>query len=452
MPHHNDDTIVAIATPPGYGGVGVVRISGKLVPDLIKKILKKNLKPRYATYCEFKNQAGQVLDLGIALYFKAPHSFTGEDILELQGHGGAIVLDDIVKTVIDLGARLAKPGEFSERAFLNDKIDLTQAEAIADLINSASSQAARSAINSLQGQFSEYINILDQEIINLRLYVEAAIDFPDEEIDFLADELVLTKIENIKKQLQATINKASIGSVLNEGMKVVICGAPNAGKSSLLNVISGDQVAIVSNIPGTTRDIVQQIIQIDGMPVKILDTAGLRESQDEIEKEGMRRTKQALKNADQILFVCDDSIKHETLDNEIFTILDEYKNKVTIVKNKIDLSHQSPKLVQENNQTVIYLSAKQAQGIELLKTHLKATMGYQTAGEGTFIARRRHLLALEKASLHIDLALQQLQEYHAGELIAEELKLAHYALAEITGLFTTDDLLGKIFSSFCIGK
>lgn len=449
------ETIVAQATPIGRGGIGILRVSGPLATKVALEILGKCPKPRIADYLPFKDSDGTILDQGIALFFKAPNSFTGEDILELQGHGGQIVLDLLLKRILQVkGLRLAKPGEFSEQAFLNDKLDLTQAEAIADLIDATSEQAARSALKSLQGEFSKKINLLVDDIIYLRTYVEASIDFPDEEIDFLADGKIETKLRNIINQLNDIKKEAKQGSILKEGMKVVIAGRPNAGKSSLLNVLAGREAAIVTDIAGTTRDILREHIHIDGMPLHIIDTAGLRDATDEVERIGITRAWNEIEQADRILLMLDTTDTSQDLEQ----VRSEFLTKlpkgipVTIIRNKVDLSGETEAKFEDNNMTIINLSTKTGQGINLLRGHLKTSMGYQSSSEGGFLARRRHLEALEKADKHLQSGLIQLMEYKAGELLAEELRLVQNHLSEITGKFTSDDLLGNIFSSFCIGK
>lgn len=444
---NNPDTIAAVATPPGRGGVGIIRISGTLVPELAANILGSLPAPRQASHRLFKAADGSALDDGIALYFPAPHSFTGEDVLELQGHGGTVVLDMLLKRCVGLGARLARPGEFSERAFLNDKLDLAQAEAIADLIDSGSEQAARSALRSLQGEFSESVNTLLTGLIELRVYVEAALDFPDEEIDFLADTEVTRRLEDIKQHLQTIFQKARQGSLLRDGMHLVIVGRPNAGKSSLLNALAGQETAIVTDIAGTTRDVLRERINLDGMPLHIVDTAGLRDSDDPVEKIGIERAWKEIERADLILLLVDDTRHDEPENADILTRLPPHLPRIT-VHNKIDLSGKQPGKQGEH----IYISAKHAQGIEALRAELKTRMGYQGEAEGTFIARRRHLQALEETQLAVERAEFQLRAFNAGELMAEELRLAQDTLGQITGKFTPDDLLGEIFSSFCIGK
>jgi tRNA modification GTPase len=445
------DTITALATPPGRGGIGVIRISGPLCPAIAQHIVKKPLQARHAEYLPFFQPDGSVIDMGIALYFPAPHSFTGENVLELQGHGGPVVMDMLLKTIVDLGARPARPGEFSQRAFLNDKLDLAQAEAIADLIDSASQQAARLALRSLQGEFSRRVEELVNKLTQLRMYVEAAIDFPEEEIDFLHDEQISTQLQLLLQAVKATLDSAIQGCLMREGMSVVIAGKPNAGKSTLLNQLTGRETAIVTEIPGTTRDVLREQIHLDGMPVHIIDTAGLRESADRVEQEGIRRAWHEIEQADRILYLIDHQQKLSAEDQQFLEKLSRAGPGLTIVHNKIDITDTPPAVHNAASQCEIYLSAKQGRGMELLRDHLKACVGFQAAGEGAFMARRRHVQALQLALAHIESGANQLLA-GAGELLAEDLRQAQQHLSEITGEFTSDDLLGKIFSSFCIGK
>lgn len=450
------ETIVAQATAIGRGGIGILRVSGPKATAVAQHILGKCPKPRMADYLPFKDQDGTVLDQGIALFFKSPNSFTGEDVLELQGHGGQVVLDLLLKRILQIdGVRLAKPGEFSEQAFLNDKLDLAQAEAIADLIDASSEQAARSALKSLQGEFSNKVNLLVDQVIYLRTYVEAAIDFPDEEIDFFADGKIEGHLSDIIDQLAKVRQEAKQGAILREGMKVVIAGRPNAGKSSLLNALAGREAAIVTDIAGTTRDVLREHIHIDGMPLHIIDTAGLREATDEVERIGITRAWHEIKQADRILLMLDSS---DPTNQDLAKVRLEFLQKlpahipVTIIRNKADLSAESEGLQEQGGDIVITLSAKTQQGMQLLRAHLKQSMGFQSGVEGGFLARRRHLEALEKAAEHLQRGYVQLTQFYAGELLAEELRLVQSALSEITGQFTSDDLLTNIFSSFCIGK
>ncbi|NVK23113.1 MAG: tRNA uridine-5-carboxymethylaminomethyl(34) synthesis GTPase MnmE [Kangiellaceae bacterium] len=451
---NTSDTIAAIATPPGRGGVGIIRLSGKLSQQIAKKILHKDLKVRQASYLPFFDRNNTIVDQGIALLFKAPNSFTGEDVLELQGHGGPAVLDILLKEILALGARIAKPGEFSERAFLNDKLDLAQAEAIADLIESTSEQAARSAMRSLQGEFSNKVHELVEALIHLRIYVEAAIDFPEEEIDFLSDGKVLTDLKSIINNIEQLQQQAQQGSILREGMTVVIAGKPNAGKSSLLNALAGKETAIVTEIAGTTRDVLREHIHIDGLPLHIIDTAGLRESDDKVEQIGIERAWNEIEKADQIILVADSNEVTEYSPHSIdqsFTRFEQFKEKLLIVANKIDLSNIDNQTIQSEYK-VIPISAKQGNGIDVLKSELKEIVGYQQSSEGSFLARRRHLDAIERALDYCEKGKAQLEDFNAGELLADELRQAQNALSEITGEFSADDLLGRIFSSFCIGK
>lgn len=441
------DTITALATPPGRGGIAIVRVSGPLVRNIIQSVLANDLAPRQATYLPFLSATGAVIDEGVAIYFPNPHSFTGEDVLELQGHGGPVVVDLLLQRLLEFDVRLAKPGEFSERAFLNGKLDLTQAEAIADLINATSKQAAQSAIRSLQGDFSKEIHALNEKIIYLRMYIEAAIDFTDEEIDFLGDEKITQGLEVILQHLAAIQAKAKQGSFLREGITAVIVGEPNVGKSSLLNCLSGKEVAIVTDIPGTTRDVLRDYILIDGMPMHIIDTAGLRESDDVVEQEGIRRAYKEMQQADLVLYVAD-ATKGVTV-NLPEGLADK---PVIVIRNKIDLLQQEPTVKSDNGFTDIALSVKTGAGIDLLKDQIKAQVGFHSDADGVYLARRRHLDALLRAEEHVNAALHQLTDTRAGELAAEDLRLAQLALCEITGEFTADDLLGRIFSSFCVGK
>ena len=440
------DTIAAVATPPGRGGIAIVRTSGPRTLRIASSILARLPKPRVATYGHFLDEVGGSIDDGVALFFPGPHSFTGEDVVELHGHGGPVVMDLLLKRVVSLGARLARPGEFSERAFLNEKLDLAQAEAIADLIDSHTAQAARSAMRSLRGEFSGRIRQLVEKLIELRAYVEAALDFPEEEIDFLADVTVLGRLHGLQNQLEEIREKAHQGSILREGMRLVIAGRPNVGKSSLLNRLAGHEAVIVSHIPGTTRDVVHQDIQLDGMPIKIIDTAGLRASSDPIEQEGVRRAWREIETADLVVLLVDDTVGYERAEQEIQNALP--KNvPVLQVWNKIDLGASPPGQQGER----VFISAKTGAGLKTLRQRLKDHMGFHET-EGIFIARRRHLQALEAAGRALGSAEEQLRRRSAGELMAEELRVTQQALGEITGEFTNEDLLGEIFSNFCIGK
>lgn len=443
------DTIAAIATAPGRGGIGVVRVSGSLAPQIAKAILGGELPPpRLATFKDFVGTDGDILDQGIALFFQCPHSFTGEDVLELQGHGGTAVMQLLLERCLSLGARLAEPGEFSRRAFLNEKMDLAQAESVADLINAASSEAAKSALRSLRGEFSAEINKLVDGLINLRMLVEATLDFPDEEIDFLEAAQAFQRLENLRTQLSRIQDSARQGSLLREGMHVVLIGRPNVGKSSLLNCLAGEDIAIVTEIAGTTRDAIRQHVQIDGIPLHVIDTAGLRDTEDQVEKIGIERTWEIARKADVALLLID--VRNGTTpdDQAILGRLPECI-KVLHIYNKIDAIEQPPNVVKEKGTTKIYLSAKTGQGVDALKKELLEIVGWHASGEGVYMARERHLRALAQASEHLDNAGNN--QSHL-EFLAEELSLAQKALGSITGEFTSDDLLGEIFTRFCIGK
>lgn len=446
----DSDTIAAVATPPGRGGIGVIRISGPETAAIARAITGSLPRPRYATLADFRDEHNDTIDSGLALYFPGPASFTGEDVLELHGHGGPVVLDMILARVVALGARLARPGEFSERAFLNDKIDLSQAEAIADLIDSVSQQAAKGAVRSLQGAFSERIAQLSSLIVNLRMFVEAAIDFPEEEIDFLADSRVGESLAEIEHTLDAIVSEARQGALLREGFSLAIVGRPNAGKSSIMNALTGRDSSIVTRVPGTTRDVVREEIQVGGMPVRLIDTAGIRVSEDEVEIEGIRRAVGEAGRADQVLVVVDLAEHREDWKAIADDVLDALPvaDNATLVLNKSDLVTD----VAVDEPGVIVVSAVSGDGIEALRNRLAELAGQVDLGEGMFSARRRHLDALDRAAGYIADGRAQLEGVGAGELLAEELRQAHEALCEITGEFTSDDLLGQIFSTFCIGK
>ncbi|MEO3677936.1 tRNA uridine-5-carboxymethylaminomethyl(34) synthesis GTPase MnmE [Rheinheimera sp. FR7-31] len=454
------DTIAALATAPGRAGVGIIRISGPDAKAVAQAILNRLPKPRYAEYLPFFDNNKQVLDQGIALYFPGPNSFTGEDVLELQGHGGPVLLDMLLKQVLALpNVRIARPGEFSERAFLNDKLDLAQAEAIADLIDASSEQAARSAMQSLQGEFSRHIHELVEKVIHLRMYVEAAIDFPDEEIDFLSDGKVAADLAEIIDYLANVKKQATQGSILREGMKVVIAGRPNAGKSSLLNALAGREAAIVTDIAGTTRDVLREHIHIDGMPLHIIDTAGLREATDQVEQIGIERAWKEIDQADRVLFMVDGTTTDATDPHDIWPdFIDRLPEGlgVTVIRNKADLTGElrsAQSTADTSSKAPVYrISAKTGAGIDALREHLKQCIGFDSSVEGSFLARRRHLDALDRAAEHLAIGQEQLHSYIAGEILAEELRLTQQHLNEITGEFSSDDLLGRIFSSFCIGK
>jgi len=444
----NADTIAAIATAAGRGGIGVVRLSGNTVPGIAHTLLGRLPIPRHATLCDFLADDGGVIDQGIALYFPAPRSFTGDDVLELQGHGGPAVLQLLLQRCLSLGARLAEPGEFTRRAYLNDKLDLAQAESVADLIDAASAEAARSAMRSLQGEFSRQVRVLVNAVIQLRMLVEATLDFPDEEIDFLEQADAQGKLANIRQRLDEVLQTARQGSLLREGMSVVLIGQPNVGKSSMLNRLAGEEVAIVTAVAGTTRDTIRQVIELDGVPLHIIDTAGLRETSDEVEKIGIARTWAAVEKAHVAVLLIDAVRGVAPTDEEILAKL-PVGLPVVRVFNKIDLAQQEPSMVAQDGVTDIHVSAKTGAGMELLHAHLLRIAGWQPSGEGVFMARERHLRALSKARERLALAQQNREHL---ELMAEELRLAQEALSEITGEFGSDDLLGEIFSRFCIGK
>ena len=444
-------TIAALATPPGRGGIGVIRVSGPLASSIAREILGELPRPRRAIIRPFRDADGRILDHGLALYFASPASFTGEDVLELHGHGGPVVMDMLLARVLQLGARLAEAGEFSRRAFLNDKLDLAQAEAIADLIDSGSVEAARAALRSMQGEFSVAVNSLTEAVTETRLHVEAAIDFPEEEIDFLADTALRARIDGAIELCAQIAANARQGALLREGMTVVIAGRPNAGKSSLLNRLAGYDAAIVTAIPGTTRDVLRERIAIDGMPLHVADTAGLRDEADVVEAEGIRRARQEMTRADRILYVVDGQHGTDPADvaRELAGLPSEVP--VTLVVNKIDLIALASRY-EQSQPPRLFVSAITGEGMDLLREHLKECMGFQGADAGTISARRRHLDALARADRHLQEARRQLLEQRAGELMAEELRQAQQALAEITGAFSSDDLLGRIFATFCIGK
>jgi tRNA modification GTPase len=479
--------IVAIATPPGRGAVGIVRVSGKAIAPLVRALCGRDLKPREATYLPFLDAAGEAIDQGLALYFPAPHSFTGEDVLELQAHGGPVVMQLLLARCLEAGAeidaatqqsrleglRVAQPGEFTQRAFLNDKMDLAQAEAVADLIDASTEAAARGATRSLSGEFSKEVHALRDALIHLRMLVEATLDFPEEEIDFLQKADAAGQLTRLQETLARVMQRTSQGALLREGIKVVIAGQPNAGKSSLLNALAGAELAIVTPIAGTTRDKVQQTIQIDGVPLHIIDTAGLRDSDDEVEKIGIERAWAEIEGADAVLFLHDLQRWHDAKDPSIAAkyIADEAVITASIAKlasknvpvidvwNKADAvdadvaAHHKTGAAANIANPQITISAKQGTGLEALRQTLLQVAGWQPAAEGVYIARERHVQALRQVSAHLDLAESQLKaKSQALDLLAEELRLAQNDLSTITGEFTSDDLLGVIFSKFCIGK
>jgi tRNA modification GTPase len=444
----NIDTIAAIATAPGSGGIGVVRVSGPLVREIAIGVLGHCPAPRHAAYLEFKEENQSLIDRGIAIYYAAPHSYTGEEVLELQAHGGPALMQILLRRCLMLGARQAEPGEFTRRAFLNDKLDLAQAEAVADVINAATEEAARSAIRSLSGEFSQSIHALLNRLVDLRMYVEACLDFPEEEIDFITQGRVAEKLAAITQELNQVFAQARQGNLLREGIQVVLVGQPNVGKSSLMNQLAGEEVAIVTPVAGTTRDTIRNAIQIKGVPLHVTDTAGLRETTDEIEKEGIARTWRALENAHIALLLVDAAHDIGEVEKSILARLPAFLPKIWL-HNKIDLSHESPRIVKNGDTIHIYMSAKTGEGIDLLKDELLKLAGWQPAGEGVFMARARHLAAMEDVRKHLQNAEGLLAQ---SELFAEELRLAQEALSNITGEFSPDDLLGEIFSRFCIGK
>jgi tRNA modification GTPase len=452
------DTIVAVATPPGRGGVVVVRVSGPLVAGFAEQLLGKQPAPRQAVFARWHDVHGELIDFGLALYFAAPASFTGEDVLELQGHGGPVILEALVDRLVQMGARRARAGEFSERAYLNDKIDLTQAEAIADLIDAGSRGAARAALRSLQGDFAAQVNTLTQALIELRVYVEAAIDFSEEEIDFLSSDELQHRLNEVETKLQALERGARQGRLLNEGIRVAIAGAPNAGKSTLLNRLAGHEAAIVTPVAGTTRDVLRERILVDDLPIHIVDTAGLRDpatTADAIEQEGMRRARSEFAQADHLLFVIDsaaDPAGQSYLQEKARLPSDV---PVTLVFNKSDLVDlqriAAAHSLAADGAPILHIAAATGLGMDALRTHLKQVAGYVEEGSGAISARARHLESLARCRAYFDAARDQLAR-RQGELVAEELRGAQQVLGEITGEFTSDDLLGRIFGSFCIGK
>ncbi len=445
---NSSDTIAAIATASGAGGIGVVRVSGPLSQTIAVSVLGHCPKPRHAAYLDFLQADGDLIDRGIAIFYPNPHSYTGEDVLELQAHGGTALMQILLARCIALGARQAEPGEFTRRAYLNDKMDLAQAEAVADVINAATIEAAKSAVRSLSGAFSQQINTLLSKLVDLRMYVEACLDFPEEEIDFSTQGRVADKLDAIIDEMRAVFAKARQGSLLREGINVVLVGQPNVGKSSLMNQLAGEEVAIVTSIAGTTRDTIKNVIQINGVPLHVIDTAGLRETDDEVEKFGIARTWRATETAHIALLLVDAAHGITDTEKSILARLPQEIPKIW-VHNKIDVTQEPAVIAEKNQATHIYISAKTGVGVDLLKNHLLKLAGYQNNAEGVFMARARHLSALNEVHAHLDLAASQID---SAELVAEELRLAQDALSSITGEFTPDDLLGEIFSKFCIGK
>lgn len=434
------ETIAAIATPPGMGGVGVIRVSGREALVIAEAITGKLLKARFAHYADFHDSNGEVIDQGVVIYFNAPHSYTGEDVVEFQGHGGVYILQSVLQLILSHGARQARPGEFTERAFLNDKMDLVQAEAVADLIESRSQSATQAALRSLSGQFSDVINTLQADIIQLRVYVEAALDFSEEEIDFLSDGKVEASIQRLQQRVQETLNKAGYGKLLHDGVQVVLVGEPNAGKSSLMNQLLGQERAIVTDEAGTTRDTLEETLIIRGIPVKITDTAGLREAENAVEKVGIERAKAAVQQADLAIWLRDGRTLSDSKPAELSTV--DYVE----VHNKADL------FATAETQEHLTISAKTGQGISQLIAVIAEKITDKHSEEGVFSARERHIQALTATQTHIDEAYRCIQSLQTAELVAEELRLAQQSLSEITGEYRSDDLLGAIFSSFCVGK
>ena len=444
----HDETIAAIASAPGAAGVGVVRVSGPRVLLIAQTLLGRSPSPRHAHFAAFRATDGELIDRGLLLYFPAPASYTGEHVLELQGHGSSVLLDALLRRVCELGARLARPGEFTERAFLNGKLDLAQAEAVADLIAARSQAGARAALQSMEGVFSRKVDALLQALIALRVHIEAAIDFPEEEIDFLADPAITQKLQSLRAQLADLLREAQRGVRLNDGLRVAIVGRPNAGKSSLLNALAGSERAIVTDIAGTTRDVLRESISLEGIALELADTAGLRDTHDPVEREGVRRAHSERERADAVLLVTD--APHADADLAWLRDLPPNVERIVVI-NKIDLDDERPHADMHDGACWVWLSVKTGEGLDALREQLKQLAG-AGSGEGAFSARRRHVLALELVSDHLDRAAHVLTDAHAGELAAEELRQAQHALGEITGTYTSDDLLGAIFSSFCIGK
>ena len=446
-PDYIADTIVAAATPAGSGGVAITRVSGPDAERICRALTGSLPAPRVATNATFRDQAGHNLDYGLALYFPAPNSFTGEAVVELHGHGGPTVTEGLINAAIELGARRAMAGEFSKRAYLNSKIDLVQAEAIADLISSGTQQAARAALRSLAGEFSKAVAALQLRLTNLRMHTEAALDFPEEEIDFLSDSALLNKVTECRDAFASLLRDATLGRVLRDGIQLVIVGRPNAGKSSLLNLLSGQDAAIVTEVAGTTRDILRESIDIDGLAVELVDTAGLRDDPDRIEAEGIRRARDAVRKADAILHIRDATVAEQETIIELEPELSA-DVPVIVIKNKIDLLGE----LAETQDDVVHLSAQTGAGLTELRAEICKLAGYRDQGEGAFTARRLHLNAIKQARTHFELGSVALREQQAGEIFAEELRMAQHCLGEVTGEFSSDDLLGKIFAEFCIGK
>lgn len=443
-----EEIIAAIATAPGRSGIGVIRVSGPQLTRVVGGIVGKPLTPRRATLAEFRDASGAAIDMGIALFFPAPHSYTGEDLLELHGHGGPVVLRLILKRCLELGARVAEPGEFTKRAFLNDKLDLAQAESVVDLIDAATAEAARGALRSLRGEFSSRIQSVKSELVELRALVEATLDFPDEEIDFLKQFEAERRLRDLRASVESVLEASKQGSLLREGMHIVLAGQPNVGKSSLLNRMAGEELAIVTDIPGTTRDTIRQVIDIDGIPAHIIDTAGLREARDPVETLGIARTWSAIENADMVLLLIDATRGETAADREILQRMPPNLRRIRVM-NKIDLIPRAPGVERLDGESTVWLSAKSGEGVDLLRAALLEVVGWHSSGEGLFMARERHVQALIETKAHLAHAAQVSGQL---ELMAEELRLAQERLSVVTGEFSTEDLLGEIFSRFCIGK
>jgi tRNA modification GTPase len=446
--NYGDDTIAAIATGAGAAGVGAVRVSGPLVPMIAKAFLGRDPSPRHAHFAAFRDGDRELIDRGILIHFPGPASYTGEHVLELQGHGSAVLLDALLRRCIQLGARLARPGEFTERAFLNGKLDLAQAEAVADVVAATSEASARAALRSMEGVFSARVDDLLAQMIALRVHIEAAIDFPEEEIDFLADPVIGEQLTSLRANLDALLVETRRGVRLNDGITVAIVGRPNAGKSSLMNALAGQERAIVTNIAGTTRDVLRESISIDGVTLELADTAGLRDSVDVVEREGIRRARAQLERCDVAILVTE--AEHASSDLAFFEGTPAQSARIVVI-NKIDIAHVPAHRAAHDGHDTLWLSALTGDGLDALRAMLKdlATAG---ASDGAFSARRRHVVALESVGEHLSRTADALHGSHAGELAAEELRHAQQALGEITGTYSSDDLLGAIFSSFCIGK
>lgn len=444
----DSDIIVAVATAEGRGGIGVVRLSGVGLTKLASALLNVSLLARRATLADFIGAGGEVIDRGIAVYFPAPHSYTGQDVLELQGHGSPVALRMLVRRCTELGARIAEPGEFTKRAFLNDKLDLAQAEAVADLVDASTERAARSAMHSLQGAFSRRIDELVRKLIDLRVGVEAGLDFPDEDVDILTGGDIVTGIEGLCRALTTILESSRRGSLLREGIRVVLAGPPNVGKSSLLNQLAGEDLAIVTPLPGTTRDVIRASLDLGGIPMHFVDTAGLRAADDPVEQIGIRRAGEALARADLVISIADASAREGSVEDSLAGWVDPSTPRIRVM-NKIDLAGQQPAIARDGGTTTVWLSALTGMGIDLLHEAILEAVGWRDEGEGVFMARARHIEALERAKISLDCAVRS---GNAIELLAEDLKVAQEALGAITGQFSSDALLGEIFSRFCIGK